>query len=51
MFQEDDYPFTQKVALVVCPSCKFPLVGTSEELRVGQEEFIWENSDQSLAAA
>lgn len=41
VFRDDNDPYPQKVALVVCPSCKSPLVGTSEELQVGHDEYEW----------
>lgn len=42
-YRTEDYPFPGKSVLVECPVCHSPLLGDSEYLQVGMDEYEWTN--------
>ena len=40
-YRDDDYPFPTKAVLVECPVCRSPLLGESEYIQVGLDEYQW----------
>ncbi len=40
-YRDDGYPFPAKAVLVECPVCCSPLLGESEYIQVGMDEYEW----------
>lgn len=41
-FCDKEYPFPEKAILVACRVCGNPLLGTTEQIQVGEDEYEWQ---------
>lgn len=40
---DPDYPFPCKRVLVQCPVCRAALLGITEKIQIGQDEWVWDS--------